>query len=39
LEKGTTFKFEVSENNLEFMEDWFEKLTKQELSEAIVIKK
>ena len=38
LEKGATFEFEVSENNFEFMENWFEMLTEHELSNALVIK-
>ncbi|MCG1037177.1 AAA family ATPase [Polaribacter sp. DS7-9] len=38
LEKGKTFEFEVSENDFEFMEKWFEKPTKSELENAIVIK-
>ena len=37
LEKGATFEFEVSEDNFEFMETWFETLTKQELENAIII--
>ena len=39
LEKGTTFEFEVSEDNFEFMETWFEPLTEEELQHAIIIKK
>lgn len=38
LEKGETFEFEVSEDNFEFMESWFETLTEVELSKAIIIK-
>lgn len=30
-EKGSTFEFEVSRENFEFMEEWFEKPTEQEL--------
>ncbi|AUC83982.1 Zeta toxin [Polaribacter sp. ALD11] len=39
LEKGETFEFEVSEDNFEFMESWFETPTKEELQNAIIIKK
>ena len=38
LEKGVTFEFEVSEDNFEFMESWFETLTTEELQDAIIIK-
>jgi predicted kinase len=37
-EKGSTFEFEVSRENFEFMEEWFEKPTEQELLDAVVIK-
>jgi predicted kinase len=37
LEKGETFEFEVSEDNFEFMESWFETPTKVELQNAIII--
>ena len=36
-EKGITFEFEVSENDFNFMETWFEQPTNQELNEAIII--
>lgn len=36
-EKGITFEFEVSENDFNFMEGWFEQPTNQELNEAIII--
>ena len=36
-EKGDTFAFEVSKENFNFMETWFEKPTKKELINAIVI--
>jgi predicted kinase len=36
-EKGTTFEFEVSENDFNFMEAWFEVPTSDELQEAILI--
>jgi hypothetical protein len=39
IEKGVTFEFEVSEDNFEFMENWFETPTEAELSNAIIIKK
>ena len=38
LEKGETFEFEVREDNFEFMENWFETPTKEELQNAIIIK-
>ena len=37
-EKGPTFEFEVTEENFEFMESWFETLKKSELKNAIIIK-
>ncbi|MEE9407234.1 MAG: ATP-binding protein [Polaribacter sp.] len=39
LEKEDTFEFEVSEDNFEFMENWFETLTEGELQNAIIIEK
>jgi predicted kinase len=36
-EKGDTFAFEVSKENFNFMETWFEKPTEKELINAIVI--
>ena len=36
-EKGETFEFEVTEDNFEFMENWFETLTDVELSKALII--
>lgn len=36
-EKGDTFEFEVSRENFDFMEDWFEKPTTKELGGGIVI--
>ena len=36
-EKGDTFAFEVSKENFNFMETWFEKPTKKELINGIVI--
>ncbi|WP_299213591.1 ATP-binding protein [uncultured Dokdonia sp.] len=36
-EKGTTFQFEVSETDMEFMETWFEKPTPNELEHALII--
>lgn len=35
LEKGSTFQFEVSDQDFEFMETWFEPLTDTELQKAI----
>ena len=37
-EKGETFEFEVSKENFDFMENWFEKPTAQEMSGGIIIK-
>lgn len=36
-EKGTTFEFEVSDENFEFMETWFETPTEKELENSIII--
>ena len=36
-EKGATFEFEVSDENFEFMETWFETLTEKELEHSIII--
>tara|TARA_R110002049_G_scaffold16035_2_gene64795 strand:+ start:222 stop:710 length:489 start_codon:yes stop_codon:yes gene_type:complete len=36
-EKGATFEFEVTKENFDFMESWFEKPTKKELIGAIII--
>ncbi len=36
-EKGATFEFEVTMENFEFMENWFEKPTDKEMVDAIVI--
>jgi predicted kinase len=36
-EKGTTFQFEVSETDIEFMETWFEKPTPKEVAHALII--
>ena len=36
-EKGETFEFEVSKENFDFMEDWFEKPTKIEMQHGITI--
>ena len=35
--RGETFEFEVTEDNFEFMENWFEKPTEIELTNGIVI--
>lgn len=37
--KGATFEFEVSKDDFEFMESWFETPTKEELQDAIIINK
>ena len=36
-EKGETFEFEVSQENFDFMEDWFEKPTQKEMIGGITI--
>lgn len=36
-EKGTTFEFEVTKENFEFMESWFEKPSKEEIDGGIII--
>lgn len=36
-EKGDTFEFEVTRENFDFMESWFEKPTKKELKNALII--
>ena len=36
-EKGETFEFEVSKENFDFMESWFEKPNKHEMADGIVI--
>jgi len=38
IEKGDAFEFEVTEENFEFMEGWFERPTQIELENAIIIK-
>jgi len=38
LKKGKTFEFEVSRENFDFMEDWFEKPGLSEMIEGIVIR-
>ena len=37
LEKGSTFQFEVTKENFEFMENWFENPTEIELKNGILI--
>ena len=37
-EKGETFEFEVSKENFDFMENWFEKPTEEEMIGGIIIK-
>ncbi|MDT0553806.1 AAA family ATPase [Urechidicola vernalis] len=36
-EKGDTFEFEVTQENFDFMETWFEKPTEKELKIAVLI--
>jgi len=36
-EKGPTFEFEVTKENFEFMETWFEQPTAQEIGNGIII--
>lgn len=36
-EKGETFEFEVSQENFDFMETWFEKPTADELKGAVIV--
>lgn len=36
-EKGETYEFEVTKENFDFMEEWFEKPTQQELENAIIV--
>lgn len=36
-EKGETFEFEVTKENFDFMESWFEKPTNEEMKNGIVI--
>ena len=36
-EKGETFEFEVTKENFDFMESWFEKPTKEEMKNGITI--
>ena len=38
VEKGVTFEFEVTNEDFEFMESWFEDLTLEELENAVIIK-
>jgi predicted kinase len=37
IEKGATFEFEVTNDNFEFMETWFEAPLKSELENSIII--
>ncbi len=37
-EKGETFEFEVTQENFDFMESWFEKPTKKEMIDGILVK-
>lgn len=36
-EKGDTFEFEVSKENFDFMENWFEKPNEKEIEQGIII--
>lgn len=36
-EKGVTYEFDVTLEDFNFMEDWFEQPTNQELNEAIIV--
>ncbi len=36
-EKGETFEFEVTKENFDFMESWFEKPTKEEMKNGLTI--
>lgn len=36
-EKGATYEFEVTKENFDFMENWFEKPTKKEINGGIII--
>lgn len=36
-EKGATFEFEVTQENFDFMEEWFERPDKDELKHSIII--
>lgn len=38
LEKGEVFELEVSKENFDFMENWFEKRTEEEMIGEIIIK-
>ncbi|APU11789.1 Zeta toxin [Cellulophaga lytica] len=38
IEKGDTYEFEVSKENFDFMETWFEKPSNDEMKNGIVIK-
>jgi hypothetical protein len=37
-EKGETFEFEVSKENFDFMESWFEKPSDREMIDGVTIK-
>ena len=37
IEQGETFEFEVSKENFDFMENWFEKPNEKEMNEGIII--
>ncbi|WP_452226341.1 AAA family ATPase [Lacinutrix cladophorae] len=37
-EKGDTFEFEISQENFDFMESWFEKPTAQEMKGGVIVR-
>ena len=37
VEKGKTFEFEVTKENFDFMENWFERPNDQEMKNGILI--
>ena len=37
-EKGETFEFEVTKENFDFMESWFEKPTVEEIGDGIIVR-
>ena len=38
-EKGATFEFEVSQENFDFMENWFEKPSEEEMANGLILSK
>jgi len=39
MKKGSTFEFEVTSENFDFMEEWFEAPSVNELANAVIIRK